>query len=202
MILDAGGDWSGKADKDEILVFGFAGCEDAETWSKQCATIRHRLGMPQNAEFHARDMSEPEIQAYLQAARDAEIVMGAVILRKPQHPGAESPGDFTCAFAAQEFFRTFLLRYNIKRFWYDTEIEGRAAEQAFETELSRINRALRPDTSFKARCRRSDKSDLVQIADSVAYVLRRYSLGTLKSAPLRKLVGEILEDESNVILTR
>ena len=198
--MDCGGDWSGKADRDELLVFGFAASHDAESWSEQCAAIRHQLGMRQHAEFHAREMSEREILVYLQTAREVGIVMGAVVLKKPLQADAESLANFNCAVAAQNFFRAFLLRYRVKRFWYDTEIEGKAAEQAFETALSRINRELHPGTSFKARCRSSHQSDMVQIADSVAYIIRRHSAGTIKSATLRKLVEEILADERNVIL--
>lgn len=199
--MDCGGDWSGKADRDELLIFGFAASEDAESWSEQhCPAIRHRLGMKQRAEFHAREMSEPEILLYLQAARDAGIIMGAVILRKPLPTNVEALANFNCAVAAQKFFRVFLLRYRVKRFWYDTEIEGKAAEQAFETELKHINRALHPGTSFKARCRSSHQSDMVQIADSVAYTIRRHSVGTIKSKTLRQLVAEIIADERNVIL--
>ena len=197
--MDAGGDWSGKGDQDEVLVFGFAAAASAESWSEQCAAMRQRLGKPQRAEFHARDMNEHEILDYLQSARDAGIVMGAVILKKP--PASTHPlTNFNCAFAAQEFFRVFLTRYNVRRFWYDTEIEGRVAEQGFETELSRINRELCPGTSLKARCRRSHQSDLVQIADSVAYAMRRRTLGVLKLQRLQRLIDEILADKRNVFL--
>jgi len=155
--------------------------------------------MAQRAEFHARDMSEQEILNYLQSARDAGIVIGAVILKKPP-ANTQLLANFNCAFAAQEFFRVFLTRYNVRRFWYDTEIEGRVAEQTFETELSRINRELCPGTSLKARCRRSHQSDLVQIADSIAYIMRRHTLGVLKLQRLQRLTDEILSDERNVFL--
>ena len=125
-------------------------------------------------------MSEPEILAYLQTAREAGHYYGRDGFEKAVANDAELLANFNCAVAAQNFFRVFLLRYRVKRFWYDTEIEGRAAEQAFETELSRINRALHPGTSFKARCRSSHQSDMVQIADSVAYIIRRHSAGTIK----------------------
>ena len=115
--MDCGGDWSGKADRDELLVFGFAASRDAQSWSEQqCPAIRHRLGMRQRAEFHAREMSEPEILVYLQAARDVGIIMGAVILKRPSQTDAESLANFTCAVAAQNFFRVFLLRYGVRRF--------------------------------------------------------------------------------------
>ena len=118
LIFDKGGDefWivaaTGRAKRTEMN-FWFLALRlrtTRESWSEeQCPAIRHRLGMRQHAEFHAREMSEPEILFYLQTARDAGVIMGAVVLKKPLPTDAEALANFTCAVAAQNFFRVFLL---------------------------------------------------------------------------------------------
>jgi hypothetical protein len=156
--------------------------------------------MAQHAEFHARDMTEQDILILLTAARESGMVFGALVLEKIGVTNTEAPIAFDYASVAQELFRGFVLRYSVKRIWYDTEIQGRAAEKAFETEMCRINRAIYPNAPLKARCRPSNKSDLIQVADSVAYVVSRQTRGLLKHTPLQQLWAAIAADERNLII--
>ena len=198
--MDAGGDWSGKPDRDDLLIFAVAAMENAEDWSEHCTIIRQQIGKPRDVEFHARDMSDAERFALLSAARNAGLVVGVLVLKKSEAPDENFAALFNYTTSAQELLGAFFSRYQLKRFWYDSEVNGRKAQQEFETGLYRFHRAIYPNTTLKASCRPSHTSDLVQLADCVAYAFRRQALNAIKYAPLRQLVKEIAADQRNLVI--
>ncbi len=186
--LYAGGDWSGKPDKrDEALIFCVVALSDKEAWTDSCRQLRHNLRMAQNAEFHGHEMKDDAHRLQLlQAGREAGMKIGALVLSK----GARAEGNETPSYesAALELLNPFFARYALRDLWCDNEIQGKAAQKAFETELQRCHRAIHPNARFKARLRPSHTSDLIQLADVMAYALRTQSHGTLKDAPLERFL--------------
>jgi len=190
-------DWSGKSDRDKYLICVLAAIQNAEAWSEKCADLRHELGMKQSTEFHARDMSELENFTVLQTAKDGGIIFGAFVMERPDEVNGQNI-SFSYDGIAQELFHAFAARYQVRTLWYDKEIQGRMAEQTFETKLRRINRTIYPKSTFKARSRPSDKSDLIQAADSLAYMIHRLMRNAIGHHPLKMLVRQLLNDERNI----
>jgi len=197
-MLYAGMDWSGKPGKDDFLICSIAAIETPQTWSEKCAELKRTLSIKLSAEFHARDMSETENLAVLQTAVDAGIHFGVLTMKKSK----VNPELFNYERTATELFRVFTTRYQAKQLWYDREVQGRAVEQAFQTKLQRINRASYPKSTFKARCRSSNKSDLIQAADCVAYLQHRLMRDVIRDTSLKRLTWQVLNSEKNVWVKR
>ena len=198
--MHCGGDWSGKT-RDDVFVFTLAALPDAEIWHERTLEIRQQLGIARHIELHAHGLTEYERLMFLQAANKNGMIVGAVILQKPVAAKEISVALFDYANSAQCLFEVFAQRYCLKRLWYDEEIKGKASQQKFETELYRINR-LHHTESMKAKCRPSHTSDMVQLADIVAYVLRRHITNAIKNPLLRQEVQRMVAEPRNLIIRR
>lgn len=190
--MHAGIDWSGNEGRDEYLYCAIVAIADASIWSEVCTAKRHAWGMAKKREFHAQSLKEWQLLAMLKAAREAGMVFG--VLRKKR---GSSP-DMSYASSAQTLFVDFAQRYPLKNLWYDTEIQGGKAERAFETSLYRFNQSIYTKSALKAKCRPSHKSDMVQAADVLAYVVHRWTRGAIKNAALSQLLRDILSEPRNV----
>lgn len=197
-MCHAGMDWSGKPGKDDFLICAIAAMENPQAWSEECAELKRTLSMKQSAEFHARDRSEAENHAVLQTAVSAGIHFGVLTINKLK----VSPDLFSYEQTAIALFGVFTTRYQIKQLWYDREIQGRTTEQAFHTKLQRINQATYPKSTFKARCRSSNKSDFIQAADCVAYLQHRLLRHAIRDARLKELALQVLNSGKNVWIKR
>ena len=199
----AGADWSGKPyERNDLLIFCVIALSDAETWDVSCRQLRQRLRMPANQEFHARDMGKGSDKLeLLQAAQEAGMRVGACIV----DTGSENPelASLTHESAAMEVLQQFLPVYPFQSFWYDKgDLKGEKAEKAFETEICRFNRTIYPSSPLETKCRRSNNSNLIQLADVMAYAFRTFERDTLKEPRLRSLLKAINKDERNLIIRR
>lgn len=186
-------DWSGNADRDEFLHCIIVATENASAWSEICDARRHFWGMAQSKEFHAQSLKEWQLLAILESACECGFVFGITTVRR-----SETTRLFSYRSIAENTFSRFAARYAFKKLWYDTEIQGRKAEKEFETSLYRINREIYEKSTLKARCRESHKSDMVQAADVLAYVVHRQINDAIKDGKLRQLLQAILNDPRNV----
>ena len=200
MDLCAGGDWSGKT-RDDVFVFALAALPDAEVWYQQALKTRQQLGIARHMELHAHSLTEYQRLRFLQAANGNGMIVGAIVLQKSVKAKESSAALFDYASSARQLFGFFAQRYCLKRLWYDEEIKGKATQQKFETELHRLQR-INHTESMKAKCRPSHTSDMVQLADIVAYVLRRHITGAIKNPLLCQEVQQIVTDPRNLIMRR
>ncbi len=197
--LYAGADWSGKADRpNEPFIFCVVALNDAEAWNQRCQELREQFRMAPEREFHGYLMkADAERLAMLQRARDLGMRIGAVIC-------VETVRDNSLSYQspALELLNPLFARGTLRTLWCDTEIQGKKARKAFETEVQRCHRAIHSQVRFEARVRDSHSSNLIQLADVMAYTLRTQAMGKVKSPALREFLKEIASDDANLILTR
>lgn len=201
--LYAGADWSGKPyERNDLFIFCVVVLDDAEAWDGSCRQLRQRLRMPPNREFHARDMGKSSHKLeFLTAGQEAGMRVGACIV----DTSSENDGlaDLTHESVAMELLHQFLPVHPFRSFWYDKgDLKGEKAEKAFETEICRYNRTLYPSSPLETKCRKSHNSNLIQLADVMAYAFRTLAIGTLREPQLRSLLKEINRDERNIIIRR
>ena len=198
----AGGDWSGKAETpDEPFIFCVTALNDAEAWDEACLGLRTKLRMKRDKEFHGHLMnSDTHRLEVLQLARRLDLRVGALILL-PETKFLESV-TLSYQNIALELVNRFFPQLPLRDLWCDTEIEGKSAQQAFETALKRCYREIHPGSRFNARVRESHTSNLIQLADIMAYTLRRQTMGKIKNSALRQFLKEVASDTNNLIVTR
>lgn len=157
--------------------------------------------MPQNKEFHGHEMTNPEDRLeLLRMGQAAGMKVGALIISKETRMlGGEALGHQSIAL---ELLNQFFPKYVLKKLWCDDEFQSEAAKSVFESELKRCHRAIHPQTRFDARVCKSHQSDLIQLADGVAYALQSQARGTLKNPGLQQLLKDIAADKGNLILRR
>lgn len=201
-IFFAGGDWSGKADKPkEPFIFCIAALRDAEAWNTACQQLRKGLRMRRDEEFHGYKMKgDAQRLEVLHLAQQMGLRVGALILL-PETKILERE-TLNHQSLALELAEQFFPKLPLRDLWCDTEIEGKSAQQAFETELQRCHRTIHPQLRFKARVRESHTSNLIQLADVMDYVLRTQALGKIKEPTLRQFLKEVASDSNNLIVTR
>jgi hypothetical protein len=101
--------------------------------------------------------------------------------------------------AALALAEPFISRYLIAELLCDEDIRGKERQQGFITGIKRLQRSVWPEARIRVQFRPSNKSDLIQLADMVAYALGIQARGTLRSNGLRRLVDAIRTSETNLI---
>ncbi len=199
--LVAGGDWSGQVDRaDDVFIFCVVALPDVEAWNDSCRDLRHQLGMAQNKEFHAHSMkNDAQRLQVLNAGRELGMRVGALILsnRAEELNGAPSYESI-----ALELLGLFFPVCLLKTLWFDQEIQGRTREQKFQADVRRCFKAIFPNASLKATPRASHASNLIQLADVMAYAWRTQTRGTLEGAALNRFLKEMEVGTENVIVRR
>ena len=199
----AGADWSGKPhERNDLFIFCVVALSDAEAWDSSCRQLRQRLKMPPNREFHARHMGKGSHKLeFLTAGQEAGMRVGAFII--DTNSEKDELASLTHESAAMELLHQFLPVCPFHSFWYDKgDLKGEKAEKAFETEICRYNRTLYPSSPLETKCRKSNNSNLIQLADVMAYAFRTLERGTLKDPQLKLLLREINRDKRNLIIRR
>lgn len=199
--LYAGGDWSGEVDRaDDVFIFCVVALPDVEDWNDSCRDLRQQLGMAQNKEFHAHGMkNDAQRLQVLNAAKDFGLQVGAIIL---SHRAEESKGVPSYESIALELLGLFFPICLLKTLWFDQEIQGRAREQKFQADVRRCFKAIHPDASLKVTPRASHASNLIQLADVMAYTWRTQTRGTLEDAALNRFLKEMEAGTENMIVRR
>ncbi len=198
-VFYAGGDWSGRPESDDLLVFCVAALGDLEAWNETCRDLRQRFGMAQEQEFHGHEMRPEQMLELLSAARRLDMRVGALLIDNAPVSG-EVRTALQHAPLALALLRRLLPLCPLQKLWYDEEIKGKKAEQAFNTEVQRIQRMVHADTKISAKARRSHTSNLVQLADVIAYALAKQARRTLKHSLLEQYLRELRADERNLII--
>ena len=197
----AGADWSGKPDEvGDTFIFCVVALSDAEVWEETCLRVRQKLGMSQRQEFHGHIMkTDVRVLELLQAGYDMGMRVGAFISTVQ----AVTAGNLflTREGVALEVLEQFLPICPLQTFWFDKgDLKGKNAEKAFGTEVCRRNRAIHPDSTLEANCRKSNSSSLIQLADVMAYAFRTQARGKMKDLKLKSLLNAIGRDERNLII--
>ena len=157
------------------------------------------------AEFRAHQISQVMQSAVLEAAMDSGLHVGALIIdkavarRQSDQADMPSPGEFQFL-AGIVLLEEFFTRYSLKGLWCDEDIKGKERQKEFTTAVKRAHRANWPGLQLKVRHSPSDSSDLIQLADIVAYGLSRLSRGETLRPQLRRHLEALWDDARNIII--
>lgn len=210
MPLIAGLDRSGTPDprernaSQELYVVCFAAVEvTLEELRVGFNALRQECGMALDQEFHGRSCPEWVQGRLLETARRMNLRVAASIYEKvPATQGQLVPGtaaDFQ-ADAALTLFANLVREHQISGLWCDEDIEGQERRKAFETAASRIHRLAWPSTRLKVRHKPSKNSDLIQLADIVAYGLSRLLRERVEGDALKQKLKALRNDPRNIIM--
>lgn len=188
----------------ELYVVCFAAVEvTLEALRTDFSAPRQECGMAFDEEFRGRNCPEWVQDRLLEAAQKMNLRVAASIYEKvPATQGrlvARSAADFQ-AEAALKLFARFVRDHQVSGLWCDEDIEGQKRQKAFETEASRIHRLAWPDTRLKVRHKSSKNSDLIQLADIVAYGLSRLLRERVEQAALKQRLKLLKSDPKNIII--
>jgi hypothetical protein len=209
MPLHAGLDCSGTPDLlgtgrgHNPYVVVIAAVVELEILTRLFEDSRRRFGMRQNAEFHGHSMSEQMLLAVLENAEETGLVVGALLVDKlltqQARPAFELPSgaDFQIE-AALALAETFFAHHSLFELRCDEDIRGER-QKKFITSLKRLHRAVWPDDHIKVQFRPSEKSDLIQLADVIAYGLGNQARQTVEDEELRRRLIRISGSEKNII---
>jgi len=208
MPLIVGLDRSGTPDpkerksSQELYVICFAGVEASlEELRAVLSVLRQECGLASGEEFRGRTCPEWVQNRLLEEGGKVGLCVAASIYEKaPAERGQSLPGaaDFQSD-AALALFDTFVRKHRLSGLWCDEDIEGRK-QKAFETAASRIHRLAWPDTRLKVRHRPSKSSDLIQLADVVAYGLSRLLRDRVGEDALKRRLKALKSDPKNTII--
>jgi hypothetical protein len=158
--------------------------------------------MPARNEFRGHDCSEETQLTLLNAVNGLGLRVAAVLYEKVSETQAALATGKSTDFedkAALKLFRKFAGQYQVSKLWCDQDTEGRQEQKAFETALQRVHRELYPDGRFEARHKASHQSDLIQMADIIAYGLSRHERALVENADLRRVLSILRKDTRNII---
>lgn len=157
--------------------------------------------MAPKREFHGYLMKDDAQRLdMLQMGRDLGMRVGALVLN--ENTKLLESATLSYQSIALELLNPFFARVALRNLWCDTEIEGKKAQKAFETQIQRCHRAIHPNARFEARVRESHTSSLIQLADVMAYTLRTQAMGKVKNSALRQFLKDLASDNANLILAR
>ena len=208
MIVFGGLDWGGTPDAKGtayyipvlITVSG-----DLEDLQDRFERARPGFQMKTGQEFHGHDVSEKMLTAVLNIAASMNLRVSAVIydkvatLQSPEAKGLPAAKDFP-AQAALSVLEPFLAQQQVAKIWYDEDIKGKARQKTFHTAVQRLHRQHHPNTNLEIRPKPSEGSELIQIADIVAYSLSIMARGMIKTPELRRRMAAIRDEPRHRIL--
>lgn len=205
--MDASGtpDLLGTDPKHDPYVVCLAAVEDVSLLASHFSNVRSRYGMRATQEFHAHQLPEEIIRAALVSGDEAGMVIGALLLdkaatRQEREPAELPPPVVLQESAAVALLEDFVNRYSLVELRFDEDIQGKKRQSAFITAAKRLHRARWPDQSIKVRPSPSHLSDLIQLADVVAYVLGRKARNAIQSQELRTCVAQLQHNARHIIL--
>ncbi len=205
--LDASGtpDLQGTERRHNPYVVAVAAITDMEAFEMRMANLRTNQGMAIREEFHAHQMIEERQIAVIQVASISGLRIGALIIDKPQtrefrgEVDLPSPSDLEVT-ARLALLETFFANYPLKLLQSDEDIKGDLRQNQFKTEVKRLHRTNWPEAKFKIQYRKSSGSDLVQLADVLAYGLAHLARGAVRLEELRIILERLSSDTKNIIM--
>jgi len=203
----AGLDWSGTPHPQEqgvgidVYIPCIVHVEDIDATDTYMTDWRKQLGRSITYEFHGHQ-SRPEVleQAIEYVLANGRVV--AVLLDKQEITEQMGPQVFdhpaTLPPATGRIVLDQILEVGpLRRIWLDEDIAS-DRRKAFNTEIKRKARALgqeSPDLKHYP----SDKSNMIQLADMIAYVLQRDAKNLLETEELCRLVRQLWRQTGNRI---
>ncbi len=180
-----------------------AGVEDPEILGRIFGELRKQFGMRQSAELHGHSMSEEMLLEVLECTEEVSPVVGALVIDKASTREftriSEIPSPSDCQVAsALRVVEMVFARYMLRELRCDEDIRGKRQKQ-FLTEVKRRHRTAWPETQIKVQCLPSEKSDLIQLADVIAYGLGVFTRGTIQNRDLERKVVQLRERKRNSI---
>ena len=211
MVGYIGLDWSGTPDapesvgedeSPEIYIPCAVGVADAETLNQDFAEWRKRLGVARDFEFHGSRAAADVIQEAVEYALGTAVVsaivwdkqtllaeLGAAVFEKP---ALLAPATGLLA------LQPFLEAYSVRCIWCDEDIQSKERQRAFTTAVKQKARAsMVADRSPDVKHYPSNKSNLIQLADMVAYALQRDFRGFSETPERRAILRRLKNKAEN-----
>lgn len=211
MVYHAGMDASGTSDlrgtekRHDPYIVVLAGVKNLEILSVGFAAVRARFGMRANAELHGHAMSDEILCAALDAGTAADWRIGALRVDKAAardqwgNSPLPAPIDFQ-QMAALRLVEHFVAQYELTELRFDEDTQNRKRQQELITAIKRLHRAVWPERRLRVQPMPSHKSDLIQLADVIAYSLGIEARGTIRTPELQTRMKAFRADASHFIL--
>ena len=187
-----------------LYVVCIAAVQDLDGFCAGLVSLRYRLGMPADAEFHGHRTFDRTQAAILRIALDAGLGANALLVDKAltrECYGSEvlpAPSMLQMESGIRVVSR-FAQRYPLAALWCDEDIKGRKAQKAFVTAIERAHRAVWPDLHVKVRHGPSNKSDMVQLSDVLAYAIGKLARHGRQQPELVRILERITSDSGNAV---
>lgn len=210
MFLYAGLDWSGTphakekgVEKDLYIPCGVR-VPDVEATNGYFAGWRAEFGRPATFEFHGYECGPRTLlraaDYVLEVGQVTAVVFDKDVLVDEMGPEVfEKPALLPPA-TGRVVLDRMLSTSPLRRVWCDEDMPNKKRQQAFNTAVKRKARTLWPDdASPDMKHYPSNKSNLVQLADMIAYVLQREARGLLETAELRQRAQALWRKQGNQV---
>ena len=188
----------------ELYVIGFAGVvAGKETLQVALSDLRHECGMRATKEFHGRDCPEWIRAEFLRRVQGLGLQVAVAAYEKGTQPVPDDRFQspmVSQSRAALKLLDKFVQQHQLSYLWCDEDIQGKAAQGAFEAAAQQCHRAAWPNTRMKARHVASNESDIVQVADMLVYSFSRWFRGQTEDAELAGCLSEINRATGNIVL--
>lgn len=167
--------------------------------------LRQKFGKPSREEFHAHKMSEAMRRDVMLFAQTLSLRIGALIIDKAASlhdlsPGSPLPPPLELHFATTCYLlKVFLSRNVVHTLICDEDVQGRRHTQKFVTEVKRFYRERWDGKPIQVKHKASHQSDLIQLADIIAYDLARFYKGSSQSAEMRGLIEDMIKDARHTV---
>ncbi len=201
--FQAGLDWSGKPElsaRPDTFIACFVAVSESDALRLRFDALRQEARGGARDELHGHKMTPPFLAAALRIGLDLEMRVGALCIdkRASAQAGKWTPEKTLYEATALELWPEFLQRTPLTRLVHDTDIEGKLRPKVFATELKRIAGQLEI-RGLTAKPLPSAKSDLIQLADVVAYTLSRQVNGQKVETEILELWEEIRAAKINIV---
>ena len=182
MVYHAGMDASGTSDlrgtekRHDPYIVVLAGVKNLKILSAGFAAVRTRFGMRASAELHGHEMADEILCAALDTGTAADWRLG--VLRVDKAAARDQWGDTPLPapidfqrMAALRLVEHFVAQYEVTELRFDEDTQNRKRQQELITAIKRLYRAVWPERRLRVQPMPSRKSDLIQLADVIAYCL-------------------------------
>lgn len=153
-------------------------------------------------EFHGHNDNTHYQVALLTAVQKLDLRVGIAICRQPIDlrdkiapiSVINSYIDLSLRLLG-EFFSTCKL----EKLWCDDDFRGKQQQKQIRTAIKRLHRSVWPGSQLGVGFPSSEDSDIVQIADVVAYGMYRLAVGKIRDAEWRSLLEQIKRNPRNLV---
>ena len=199
----AGLDWSGKPElsaRPDTFIACFVAVSDPDELRLRFNALRQEARGGAVDELHGHKMTPPYLAVALSIGLELEMSVGALCIDKrlSAQTGKWTQEKTLYEATALKLWPDFLERTPVAHLVHDADIEGKARPKAFATDLKRLTQPLGMH-GLKVKPLPSQKSDLIQLADVVAYTLSRQINKQKVEAEILELWEEIRGAKRNVV---